>query len=151
MMDCLGVPAPLWYYMLKYLADIHNICADKTLQRKTPLSIRTGVTPDISAYLQFQFWEKLLVLDTEELWPASKEKPFRYLDVAHNIGDRLTFLVYDESRRYVLARSVLRPVEGNKRVSWDLHLQRDLQDTVRTGGDTPPTKLSFSTNRQETQ
>ena len=74
MMDRLGVPAPLWYYMLKYLADIHNICADKTLNWKTPLSVRTGVTPDISAYLQFQFWEKLLVLDTEEAWPASKEK-----------------------------------------------------------------------------
>ena len=59
MMDRLGVPSPLWYYMLCYLADIHNICVDKTLGWKTPSSIRTGVTPDISAYLQFQFWDKL--------------------------------------------------------------------------------------------
>ena len=65
MMDRLGIPAPLWYYMLKYLVDIHNICANKTLNWKTPLSIRTGVTPDILAYLQFQFWEQLLVLDME--------------------------------------------------------------------------------------
>ena len=122
-MDHLGIPAPLWYYMLKYLADIHNICADKTLNWKTPLSLRTGVTPDISAYLQFQFWERLLVLDTEESWPASKEKPVRFLGVAHNIGDHLTFLVYDESTRYVLARSVLHPVERNKRVRWDPILQ----------------------------
>ena len=93
MMNRLGVPAPLWFYMLKYLSDIHNICADKTLNWQTPLSVRTGVTPDISADIQFQFWQKLLVLDTEEKWPASKEKPVRYLGVAHNIGDHLTFLV----------------------------------------------------------
>ena len=119
LMDRLGVPAPLWFYTILYLADMHNICADKSLNWKSPLSVCTGVTPDISAYLQFQFWDKLLVLDTEESWPASKEKAARYLGVAHNIGDHLTFLVYDESTRYVLARSVVRPAGGNKRVSWD--------------------------------
>ena len=75
LMDCLGVPAPLWFYAIRYLSDIHNICADRTLNWATPLSIQTGVTPDISVHLQFKFWDKLLVLDTEETWPASKEKP----------------------------------------------------------------------------
>ena len=114
LMNRLGVPGPLWYYMVRYLADIHNICADKHLNWMTPLEKRTGITPDISPYLQFQFWEKLLVLDTEESWPASKEKPMRFLGVAHNIGDLLTFLVYDEATRMVLARSVVRPATLNK-------------------------------------
>ena len=62
-----------------------------------------GVTPDISAHIQFQFWDKLLVLDTEATWPASKEQPVRYLGMVHNIGDVLTFLVYDETSCFVLA------------------------------------------------
>ena len=52
--------------------------------------------------------------------------------------------MYDESTCYVLARSVLRPAEGNKRVCWDPTLQRDLQDTARSGGDTSLTSLSLS-------
>jgi hypothetical protein len=134
MMNRLGVPAPMWFYMSKYLADIHNICADKTLNWKTPIFVRTGVTPDISAYLQFQFWDKLLVLDTEESWPASKEKPVRYLGVAHNIGDHLTFLVFDEATRFVLARSVLCPAEINQRVTWDPNLQVEYKKTASIGG-----------------
>ena len=61
-------------------------------------------------------------MDTEATWPASKEKPVRYLGVAHNIGDILTFLVYDEASHFVLARSVLRPAERNARVTWDPNL-----------------------------
>ena len=134
LMNRLGVPGPLWYYMLLYLADIHNICADKYLNWSTPIEKRTGVTPDISAYLQFQFWEKLLVLDTEETWPSSKEKPVRYLGVAHNIGDILTFLVFDVSTRMVLARRVLRPATLNKRVQWDPELQSGHKHTANIGG-----------------
>ena len=117
LIDCLGVPAPVRFYAVWYLSDIHNICADRSLNWATPLSIRTGVTPDISAPIQFKFWNKLLVLDTEASWPASKEKTVQYLGVAHNIGDVLTFLVYDEASRFVLARSVLRPGDNNKRVT----------------------------------
>ena len=62
-------------------------------------------------------------MDTEATWPASKEKPVRYLGVAHNVGDVLTFLVYDEASRFVLARSVLRPAENYTRVTWDPNLQ----------------------------
>ena len=31
LMNRLGVPGPLWYYAVRYLTDVHNICADKTL------------------------------------------------------------------------------------------------------------------------
>ena len=91
LLNKVGAPSPLWFHAIQYLADIHNICADKQLNWLTPQQVRTGVTPDISAHLQFTFWEQVLVLDSEESWPASKEKPARYLGVAQNVGDLLTF------------------------------------------------------------
>ena len=58
-----GAPASVWAWMAKYLADIHNITADDTLDWVTPWSKRRGETPDISAYLQFTFYEKIYYLD----------------------------------------------------------------------------------------
>ena len=56
----------------------------------------------------------------------------RYLGVAQNVGDVLTFLVYDEASRFVLAQSVLHPAENNKRVTWDSNLQGGNRPTAKT-------------------
>lgn len=55
LLDCTGAPESCWFLAIKYLADIHNICADPSLNNQVPLTVRPEVTKDISAYLQFQF------------------------------------------------------------------------------------------------
>ena len=103
-----------------YVADVHNICSDPSLpDEMTPLQYQQGVTPDISAYLQFTFWQPILYLDHETKWPASKEKSARWVGVAHSIGDALTFWIIDDQSKQLLARSVVHPFEENKRVKWD--------------------------------
>ena len=52
-----GAPEEVWYDAAKYLVDIHNVTSDETLGQRTPSSARDGETPDISAFLQFQFYE----------------------------------------------------------------------------------------------
>jgi len=44
------------------------------LNWKTPISVRHGYTPDISAFLQFQFWERVY-FKVDEQHPESKEAP----------------------------------------------------------------------------
>ena len=78
------------------------------------LTVHTGVTPDISADLQFSFWQPILYLDNEHSWPSSKEHPRHWLGVCHNIGDALTYWVLDDQSKQVLARSVVRPFHSNK-------------------------------------
>ena len=75
----------------------------------TSLQYKTGVTPDISVYLQFTFWQPILYLDHESNWPSSKERSGRWVGVAHNIGDALTFWILDDQNKQLLARSVVRP------------------------------------------
>lgn len=101
---------------------------------ETPLETRTGVTSDFSTYIQFDFWVKLLVLHREQPWLSSKEKPVRYLGVANNIGNHLTFLVFAETTRYVGARSVLHRARCNKQVTWDPSLQHEHQQRDSIGG-----------------
>ena len=79
--------------------------------------MRHGITPDISAYLQFQFWKPILYLDVEESWPNTKKRAAHWLGVCLNIGDALTYYVCDSQSKQVLARSVVRPFSSNKRVA----------------------------------
>jgi hypothetical protein len=61
--------------MAKCLADIHNITANETLDWQIPLAKRKGDTPDILAFLQFEYYEKMYFLDTQMKFPATKERP----------------------------------------------------------------------------
>ena len=79
----------------------------------TPIQYQRGVTPDISAYLQFTFWQPILYLDHEALWPSSKERSGRWVGLAQGIGDLLTLWVHDDQSKHILARSVVRPFTNN--------------------------------------
>jgi hypothetical protein len=72
-----GAPKSVWLQATQYLADIHNMTSDETLAWKTPRSVRQGTQTDISQLIQFQFWEPIVYLDTEEKFPSTKEKPGR--------------------------------------------------------------------------
>ena len=48
----------VWPWVLNYLADVNNHCASRILRWKTPIEVRYGYTPDISAFCLNSFWEK---------------------------------------------------------------------------------------------
>ena len=76
----------------QYVADVYNICLDPALpDEMIPLQYQLRITPDISAYLHFTFWQLVLYLDHGSEWLASKERFARWIGVAHGIGDALTF------------------------------------------------------------
>jgi hypothetical protein len=103
-LDNSGAPESAWYFAAQYVAEINNICSDPSLpDEMTPLQYIEGSTPDISAYLQYTFWQPVLFLDHEAVWPATNERSGRWLGVVHIIGDALTFWVLDDQSKQVLA------------------------------------------------
>ena len=94
-----------------WISDIHNITAHESLNYRTPYEKRHGVTPDISAYILFTFWEKILYLDSEQSYPNSKEVPGYFLGVAKHSGDALTFNILT-LHGTILTRSVIRSANG---------------------------------------
>ena len=112
------------FHFVVYLCDIHNILSNKNLpDEMTPRQFREGVTPDISPWLQFTFYQCILYLDHESSWPSSKERPRRWMGVCPNIGDHLTFWILDDQTKQLLARSVVRPYNRNLGVKWDPSLE----------------------------
>src|SRR5687767_4121920 len=142
LLDRTGAPDSAWFVAAQYVAVVHNICSDPSLPNEmTPIQYQKGVTPDISAFLQFTFWQPILYLDHESHWPESKERSARWVGVAHNIGDALTFWILDDQSKYLLARSVVRPFNQNLRVKWDPSLVHDQEkDTATHGGEIMPEK-----------
>ena len=61
--------------------------------------------------------------------------------MAHNVGDTLTYWIYDDQMKRLLARSVVRPYSGNRRVKWEPSLvhYKDYY-TANIGNDKYPPK-----------
>jgi Reverse transcriptase (RNA-dependent DNA polymerase) len=142
LLDRTGAPDAAWYHAALYLSGVHSILSNPKLpDQMTPKQYRTGVTPDISPWLQFTFWQPILFLDNENSWPSSKERSGYWLGVAENIGDFLTYWIFDDQSKQVLARSVVRPYNKNKRVKWDpVFASHKIQQTAQHGGDIKPHK-----------
>ena len=94
-----------------WISQVHNVTSDEALLNRTPYEKRHGATPDISAFLMFTFWEKILYLDTEQTFPNSKELPGHFMGIAQSSGDALTFLILNNTKQ-ILVRSVIRSATG---------------------------------------
>jgi hypothetical protein len=69
-----GAPQKKWFWIVKYLAVVHNVTVDESLSWATPWFKRRGETPDISAFLQYKFYEKAYYHDPDQKYPGTKEK-----------------------------------------------------------------------------
>ena len=65
-MDRAKAPNCLWYHCLKYAVVLLNHLSSKGLDYKMPIEKAFGVTSDISALIQFYFYQPVLYLDTNK-------------------------------------------------------------------------------------
>jgi len=142
LLDMTGAPAWTWFLAATYLADVHNHTWNNE-REFIPTTARDGITRDISRLLQFVFWERVLYLDHVDAFPQSKERPGYFVGCSPNVGDDLTFRIYDDQTKQVVNVSVVRPYTSNKRVKWDAKtittsIRPKLKQPVETWHPTPP-------------
>jgi len=112
-MNRTGAKEGSWPWVYKYIAQVNNICASPVLGWKTPISVRHGYTPDISAYLQYQFWEKIY-FKIDDQSPSTKEAPGYWLGVSETVGDMMTYDIWSDKTNKVIQRSVIRSADPNR-------------------------------------
>ena len=135
LLDRTGAPDTAWFLAAQYLCNLHNVLWSRHIDT-TPYKMRRGITPDISSFLQFCFWERILYLDHEQSYPDTKERSGYWVGVADHIGDALTYWVIDDQSGQLHARSVVRPYNANLRVKWDPAFAGiPLKHTAKNGGD----------------
>ena len=111
-MDRTGAPSCLWYLCTIYVTYLLNRMAHKNLIFRTPLEIATGETPDISALLQFHFYQPVFYYEKiNSSFPDSKERLGWWVGVAENHGDALTYKILNTDHK-IMIRSVCRPTDN---------------------------------------
>ena len=115
LLDHTGSPADTWLLCTQYAVDLYNHLASHNLQGNiTPIQKAFGYVPDISKFLQFHWWQRVLYeSDTASFLSETYKGVGRFVGIAHNIGDVLTYHVLTDDTRKVIARSMVRPLDPN--------------------------------------
>ena len=108
LMDRTNTPGCLWYQCTVFVCMLLNVLANPQLNWRTPMEKGLGVTPDISPFLQFQWYEPVLFLDKDTSFPQSKERKGFFCGPTDNVGDAMTYWVYTDDTNELIARSNIR-------------------------------------------
>ena len=108
------------------------------------MEIAGGVTPDISSFLIFVWYEPVLYHVHEISFPKSKEKSVYFVGIAENVGDALTFLIIKNDTGNIISRSVVRSKceeFPNLCVERDTNVDDDVENFEFIGDTDDPIKL----------
>ena len=101
-MDRTGTPAGYWLLCSLYVVYLFNHLAHDSLDGQTPLFKAFGQVPDTSAFLSFHWWEPVYYQTHSHDFPTGVEKSGRWVGVAENQGDALTYLVLTDDTQKVI-------------------------------------------------
>jgi hypothetical protein len=140
-----GCDPKAWFIAACHVADISNHTASETLNYRTPLEARDGETPDISALVQFKFWELVYCRKHSKYdFPnkAGNEALGRWLGRAIDYGDKMCYHILDVETQQIVVRSMVRSAEITTRPNSGLQsklLECQQQDTINKmkGGNCP--------------
>ena len=90
------IPPRLWDFGFAWVCETENICSNlsKYAGGRTPLEIITGETPDISEYLDFEFYDWVVFRSNAGLGEAELG---RWLGVSHHVGRLMSYWILPES------------------------------------------------------
>jgi hypothetical protein len=114
-----GAPPEAWYRAACHVADVHNHTANETLNFRTLIEVRDGETPDISGFLQFEFWDPVYCRSANSSFPikGGNEKLSRWCGRAQNYGDKMCYWIYTDDTHELIIRSMVRPVKQSERLN----------------------------------
>ena len=76
------------------------------IRGRTGYEIVLGTTPDISEYIEFDFYDYCYYWDNPQSYPQEKKHIGRWLGIAHRVGQALVYWIMN-SNGYVTARSTV--------------------------------------------
>jgi hypothetical protein len=91
-------PKRLWEYCMVYVTDLRNRLALPLpqLNGRTPYEFLTGNTPDISEYLEFEWYQPIWIYNPAT-FPEQKRTIGRWIGVAHRVGQAMCYWVLPSS------------------------------------------------------
>ena len=127
LMNISGADANAWLLAVQHVFMVLNCMALKSLGYRTPNEHLTGVTPDISALMEFHFWEPVYYKKSHDKWEKfpsqSDEARGRWVGVSENVGHAMTYKILTDDTKKIICRSVIRSADPewakNRRIDPD--------------------------------
>jgi hypothetical protein len=90
------VPPRLWDFGLDWICEVSNVTVNSSRYSngRTPLEIITGITPDITEYLDFGFYDWVLFRNNAGLGTSELG---RWLGVSHRVGQLMSYWILPKS------------------------------------------------------
>jgi hypothetical protein len=129
------VPKRLWDYGLVYESELLSRMARGSNQR-TGYEEVTGQTPDISEWLDFEFYDLVWWLDcpTKPNFSDTTRRLAHWLGVSHRVGSNPSYCLITESGKIISKTSV-------EHVTRDNYLQADKKKEIEPSNSTLETSL----------
>jgi len=130
-LDRTGAPASMWLLCTLYIIQLHNHLAGPSLDNHiTPIQKAFGYQPDISKFLQFHWWQRVLYKADSSNFPSqSYEGIGRFVGISDHVGDVLTYQILTDDTQQVIDRSMVRPLDPANPNIRVLHPQVEGEDS----------------------
>jgi hypothetical protein len=96
-----------WFLAQDNLAHVHNVSANRRINWKITEQLSKGGTPDIFYILMFYWFETILCIYSDSMFPKITEKLGCFVSFADNVGDVLKFKILKNDLTTVLHSSVV--------------------------------------------
>jgi hypothetical protein len=101
-------PEAFWDFALEYIISIRQFLIRRAADNRSPMETVTGDAPNISEYMDFDFYEFVKYRDAT----ADRDDPIklgRWLGIAHEVGTAITYWILKENGQ-IICRSTVRPL-----------------------------------------
>ena len=116
-MDRTGTPAFLWLEALKYTCYLLNHTLCQSIDA-IPLQLLNGSTVDISALLQYHWYQRVYCAEDDYSFPSnSKEISGRFVGFSKNVGHSLTYKILTDHTHKIIHCSCVCYAEDPKSIN----------------------------------
>jgi hypothetical protein len=107
-----NVPLRLWCYAMEYACELESLKVPGMYRNKgrSGYELVFGTTPDISEYVEFEFYDYCWYWDSPQSFPHEKKSLGRWLGVAHRVGQAMVCYIMNTNGK-VIARSTAVPLD----------------------------------------
>ena len=107
-------PKQLWDFCTLYTTDLRNRIVRPLRQQhgRTPYEILTGNTPDISEFLEFEWYQPVWYYEPTA-FPEQRKHLARWIGVAHRVGQAMCYWLLPESG-IPIARTSIQPIASDE-------------------------------------
>ena len=101
MVEC-KAPKRVWEYAMEHAAKMRQFIPRNKLNDRTPIESITGNTPDVSEYLDFDFWDLVWYFPNAHPSISVDDRALgRWVGVSHRVGSDMSYWIMPVSGKTV--------------------------------------------------